>query len=201
MAWKYTVPGYILTQFLSADINHRIDEYGGSIENRARILFEIVEGIRKACGPDFLIGVRLSPERFGMDLTEIKIVYERLILEGNIDFLDISLWDVFKMPEDAQYQEKSLLAHFTELERGKVKLTVAGKIRNGQDVAKVLAAGVDFVSIGRSAILHHDFAKQVMENADFEPVETPVSSAYLREEGLGEAFIEYMGRWKGFVEG
>ncbi|MEM6300073.1 MAG: NADH:flavin oxidoreductase, partial [Bacteroidota bacterium] len=149
--------GYILTQFLSSSINKRTDEYGGSLENRARLLFEIVDEVRSACGDDFLLGVRLSPERFGMKLLEIKEVAKRLIREGKIDFLDISLWDVFKLPEEEEHQNKSLLAHFTELYRKNVCLTVAGKIRNGEDVKKVLDAGVDFVTIGRSAILHHDF--------------------------------------------
>ncbi|MEM6726611.1 MAG: NADH:flavin oxidoreductase, partial [Bacteroidota bacterium] len=74
--------GYILCQFISQKYNHRTDEYGGSLENRSRLLFEIVEGVRAACGPEFLVGVRLSPERFGMDISEIKWVCEQLI-NGN----------------------------------------------------------------------------------------------------------------------
>ena len=58
--------GYIVCQFLSELYNRRDDEYGGTLENRARLLFEIVNGIRQACGPEFLLGVRLSPERFGI---------------------------------------------------------------------------------------------------------------------------------------
>ena len=42
--------GYILCQFLSSDINRRDDEYGGTLENRSRIIFEIVDGIRNECG-------------------------------------------------------------------------------------------------------------------------------------------------------
>lgn len=192
--------GYILTQFLSSKINKRSDSYGGSLENRARLLFEIVDGIRATCGANFLLGVRVSPERFGMDLQEIKIVTQQLINDHEIDFLDISLWDVFKQPEDEQYQQKSLLAHFSELDFKHVKWTVAGQIRTGQDVLKVLDAGVDFVSIGRSAILHHDFPKQVMNNPDFTPKQTPVSEAYLKSEGLSPNFINYMKRWDGFVK-
>lgn len=94
--------GYILTQFLSSKINHREDEYGGSLENRARIIFEIVNGVRAACGKDFLLGIRLSPERFGMKLMEMKVICQLLIDEGNIDFLDISLWDSFKYPEEEE---------------------------------------------------------------------------------------------------
>ena len=63
--------GYILCQFLSATYNRRTDRYGGSLENRSRIFFEIIDGIREQCGAGFLLGVRLSPERFGMRLNEI----------------------------------------------------------------------------------------------------------------------------------
>lgn len=193
--------GYILTQFLSSESNKRTDQYGGSLENRSRLLFEIVNGIREACGKEFLLGVRLSPERYGMKLLETKEICKRLIHENTIDFLDISLWDVFKNPEEEEFQGQSLLSHFTELDFKETRLTVAGKIKNAEDVKKALASGVDFVSIGRSAILHHDFPVKVAANSQFEPTATPVSKAYLRKEGLGEAFIEYLGKWPQFVEG
>lgn len=191
--------GYILTQFLSSKINQRTDEYGGNLQNRARLLFDIVDGIRNACGPEFLLGVRLSPERFGMQLQEIKTISQQLIDDHNIDFLDISLWDVFKQPEEAQHQNKSLLEHFSELNYKNVKWTVAGNIRTGNDVHRVLDAGVDFVSIGRSAILHYDFPQQVLNNPDFSPTSLPVSEAYLKDQGLGPNFVTYMKRWDGFV--
>ena len=191
--------GYIITQFLSSDINKRTDAYGGSLENRSRLLFEIIDGIRMQCGSDFLLGVRLSPERFGMDLQEIKTISQQLIDAHAIDFLDLSLWDCFKMPDDVNYQDQSLLAHVTSLNWKHVKLTVAGKIRTGKDVRTILNAGVDFVTVGRSAILHHDFPKRVIENPDFEPEKTPVSKQYLYSEGLSENFINYMRRWPDFV--
>lgn len=192
--------GYIITQFLSSEINFRTDEYGGSLENRSRILFEIIDGIREACGSEFLLGVRLSPEKFGMDLLEVKSICQRLIDEGKTDFLDISLWDCFKETEDENYRQQSLLEHFTSMDLKGVKLTVAGKIYTAKDVQNILDAGVDFVTIGRSGILHHDFPAKVMENPDFEPAVTPVSKAHLHKEGLGELFIEYMAKWPSFVE-
>jgi 2,4-dienoyl-CoA reductase-like NADH-dependent reductase (Old Yellow Enzyme family) len=192
--------GYILTQFLSSEINKRTDEYGGTLENRSRLLFEIVNSIREECGVQFLLGVRLSPERFGMKLGEVKKIVQRLVDEGNIDFLDLSLWDVFKLPDEEEHNNYSLLEHFTLLNRGGVKLTVAGNIRTGHDMEKVLEAGVDFACIGRAAILHHDFPRRVMDNSDFTPINTPVSKDYLRKEGLGESFINYLQRWDGFVE-
>lgn len=191
--------GYILTQFMSSATNKRTDEYGGSLENRARLLFEIVDAIREQCGKNFLLGVRLSPENVDMPLNETKEIAKRLISEEKIDFLDISLWDSFKMPEEVSEQHLSLLEHFTQLQRGAIKLTVAGKITTGQDVKKILEAGVDFVSIGRSGILHHDFPKQVIQNEHFTPTEIPVTKEHLQKEGLGKDFISYMQRWDGFV--
>lgn len=191
--------GYIIAQFLSADVNKRTDEYGGSLKNRARILFEIVDGIRQECGSIFLLGVRLSPERFGLDLMEIRLVCEQLISEGKIDFLDISVWDYKKMPEDERYNSKSLLSYFTSLNTLKVKLTVAGKIRNGEDVVNVMNEEVDFVTIGRSAILHHNFPELVIANPSFMSVRNPVSADYLRNEGVGEKFVEYLAKWPNFV--
>lgn len=192
--------GYILTQFLSSEHNQRTDQYGESWENRRRLVLEIIDGVRAACGDDFLLGIRLSPERFGMQLAEIKELCMLLVEGGKIDFLDISLWDVFKKPLEDTDGERSLLQHFADLDYGDVKWTVAGQIYNGPDVQKVLEAGADFVTIGRSAILHHDFPQRVMENPDFEPIETPVSAEHLQKEGLSPTFINYMRRWKGFVE-
>ena len=64
----------------------------------------------------------------------------------------------------------------------------------------MLAMGFDFPVLGRAAILHHDFPKRVAADPNFAAIATPVSEAYLREEGLGPAFVNYMRTWKGFVE-
>jgi 2,4-dienoyl-CoA reductase-like NADH-dependent reductase (Old Yellow Enzyme family) len=191
--------GYVLCQFLSPETNRRTDEYGGTLENRSRLLFDIVAGIRARCRSDFTVGVRLSPERFGLRLDEVRAVAQQLISSGGIDFLDLSLWDVFKEPQDEPFRGRSLLSWFTDLERGGVRLGAAGRITSGPDAARCLAAGVDFVVIGRGAVLHHDFPRRVAADPAFRAVALPVSSAYLASEGLSPAFIKYMGNWKGFV--
>lgn len=191
--------GYIVAQFLSATMNRRQDRYGGSLENRARLLLEIVEGVRRSCGPGFLLGVRLSPERFGMRLSEVLATATALIDTGWLDLLDMSLWDVFKLPHEEEHQARTLLEHVASLPRGDVKLTVAGDIRTGQQVADVLASGVDVVTIGRAAVLHHDFPRRVLADPAFEPTPLPVTRAYLDREGVSDAFAEYLTRWEGFV--
>ena len=192
--------GYIICQFLSSEINKRTDEYGGTLENRSRMLFEMIEEIRLKCGSDFVIGVRLSSERFGIKLTETKLLCEWLIKSGYIDFLDISLWDSFKYPEEDEHKHKKLLDHFAEIQGNGVLITVAGKIMTGQQVRTVLDAGMDFVTVGRAAILHHDFPIKVIEDSKFVSIATPVSEQYLAREGLSGPFIKYMkNRWEGFV--
>jgi len=192
--------GYVICQFLSPEINQRTDRYGGSLENRARLLFDVVAGIRARCRSDFVVGVRLSPERFGLRLAEIRTVAQQLLTGGALDFLDLSLWDVAKEPEEAEFQGRTLLSYFTELERGATRLGAAGKVMSAEDARRVLAAGADFCVIGRAAILHHDFPLRVQSDPGFKAVSLPVTADYLRNEGLGPAFVGYMGTWKGFVQ-
>jgi 2,4-dienoyl-CoA reductase-like NADH-dependent reductase (Old Yellow Enzyme family) len=191
--------GYILAQFLSGTINQRQDEFGGCIENRMRPITAIIDGIRARCRPDFLLGLRLSPERFDVHLPDIVEVAKNVLSAGKIDFLDMSLWDSFKEPEDEAFKGRTLLSYFTELERGNVALGIAGKLRNPSEINQAMAAEIDFVMLGRAAIIHHDFPRQMQEDSNFTPMRTPVSADHLRKEGLGEAFVTYMSGWKGFV--
>ena len=192
--------GYILCQFLSSEINHRDDRFGGSLENRARPLFDIIAGIRSRCRPDFQLGVRLSPERFGMALDEVCQIAQRLMHEDAINYLDMSVWDVFKEPEADAFKGRSLVSYFTDLERGNVRLGVAGKVARPEHAQACLDAGVDFVLLGRAAILQHDFPNLAQHDPHFPPVKLPVTRAYLKEQGLGDSFIAYMSGWPGFVE-
>jgi len=191
--------GYVLTQFLSEAYNRRTDAYGGSIENRSRIISEILQGVRDVCGQSFLMGLRLSPERHGLKLREVLEYCQIVIDTGLIDFLDVSLWDCFKMPEEAEEQHQTLLEHVMGLRRDTVKLTVAGQIKTGAQVREILDAGADFVTIGRAGILHHDYPRKVIDNPAFVPTALPVTPEYLRNEGLSEVFVNYMRRWAGFV--
>ena len=190
---------YILCQFFSAEFNHRDDEYGGSLESRSRILFEIIDGIRSRCRKDFMLGVRLTPERFGIKLGESIELAQRVLAVDRVDFLDMSLWDVFKEPEEAEFQGRTLMSYFTELDRHNVRLGVAGKIRTPQDAEATIAAGADWIMLGRAAMLQHDFPNRYKADPAFKPVEMPVPRQYLKDEGLSEKFQAYIqGRWPEF---
>jgi len=190
---------YLLCQFLSAQHNRCDDAYGGSLENRARILFAIVDAIRSRCRPDFILGVRLSPERFGVKTLEIRQVAQQLIDTGKVDFLDLSLWDCDKEPEQPELKGRKLMSYFMDLDRKGVKLGVAGKLHDPSDAERVLSQGADFPILGRAAIIHHDYPQRYAADPEWKPLRPPIPRAHLAAEGLSEAFLRYMGNWPGFV--
>ncbi|MEO8112899.1 MAG: hypothetical protein ABI655_00865 [Phenylobacterium sp.] len=160
---------------------------------------DIIAGVRARTRPDFQLGLRLSPERFGLVTAEMRDLAGELMTSGALDFLDMSLWDVFKEPADEAFHGRPLIDWFAELPRGKTRLGVAGKIMGAQAARRVLEHGADFPIIGRAAILHHDFPRRVAADPDFTAIALPVSREYLRKERLGPPFVEYMNGWKGFV--
>jgi 2,4-dienoyl-CoA reductase-like NADH-dependent reductase (Old Yellow Enzyme family) len=191
--------GYILAQFLSPDDNRRSDRYGGNLENRSRIIFEIIDGVRRACRPDFQLGLRLSPERYGMRLAEVRSLAGEVMAGGQIDWIDLSLWDAQKAPVEEAFRGRPLMSWFTDLPRGGVRLGVAGKIMTPAVADSLLEAGADFVLIGRAAILHHDWPTRAQRDDAFEPISLPVTAEYLADQGLGARFIRYMRTFEGFI--
>ncbi|WP_227413180.1 NADH:flavin oxidoreductase [Chryseobacterium culicis] len=124
--------GWILSEFLSPNLNDRTDKYGGSLENRARFTIEVIEGIRKACGNDFQIGWRLSIERYGLRLEELREITAEIFDKELIDYLDLALWDSAQLVREGSFQGKTMLSVFTELPRKGVRLGAAGKIMSAQ---------------------------------------------------------------------
>ncbi len=191
---------YLLCEFLNVELNDRTDAYGGSRDARFRIFEEVIEGTRARCRPDFLLGVRLSPERFGMATVDMVDAYERLVASPDVDFVDLSLWDTFKEAADEEFAGQSLLGLFTAIDRGTTRLAVAGHLYSGADVQRALDLGADMVAIGRAAITDHDFPQKIERDPTTAMRELPVTKDVLVSEGLGPVFVEYMGGWGGFVE-
>ena len=133
-----------------------------------------------------------------MVLPEIVELSQVLLLDERVDFLDVSLWDCFKEPEDDAFKGRLLADYFAELERGETRLGFAGKLYQPADIDRVMALGIDFVIMGRGAIIHHDFPKRY--SADFVAVTPPVSREHLANEGVSPTFITYLANFPGFVE-
>ncbi len=193
--------GYLLHQFISSATNHRQDAYGGNFENRIRLLKNILKRIQEVVPPDFLIGVRISPEDKytfkGIDFDE-SLQLAQILQDDGADFLDISTWDSFATPQKYPDSNKPVISWFREKLGQDYPLMVAGEIWSAQDAQKALDLGADFVSLGRVAIGVADWPAQA-KSSEFQPQRPPYSVSQLRDADLGDAFIEYMKRWKGFV--
>ena len=190
---------YLICEFLSAELNHRSDRFGGGREGRFQLLAEIIDGIRQRCRPDLILGVRLSPERFGISTPDALDVFERLVASGEVDFIDLSLWDVFKTVADPEMGGVALLEPFAAIDRGEVRLAVAGHLYSGIEIQRALDLGADIAVIGKAAITNHDLPLLLERDPSAAMRELPVDRATLAAEGLGPAFLDYMANWRGFV--
>jgi 2,4-dienoyl-CoA reductase-like NADH-dependent reductase (Old Yellow Enzyme family) len=192
--------GYLLGQFLDGQNNRRDDGYGGSLEDRSRILRQIIDGVRASTSADFQLGVRLSPERWGIQIAESLELAGQLLESDQLDYLDMSLWDCFKPCKDEAYAGRPLIDLFAALPRGQTRLGVAGKILSSATAQACLDHGADFVLIGRAAILHQDFVTQALADPGFTAMPRPVSRAWLASQSVGPRFIHYLAtEWPDFV--
>ena len=182
--------GYLLGQFLDGRNNLRTDGYGGSLDHRLRVVMEVLEGIRATTGPDFQLGLRLTPEGNGIALKEGRETARRVLASGLLDYLDMSLWDVFMRPRGGA--PGLLIEHFTDLPRGATRLGVAGRVLSAADARWCLEKGVDVVSVGIGAILHHDFATRALADPGFRARSGPLTRQELEAEAVGPAFIDYL---------
>ncbi|KQT69679.1 MULTISPECIES: NADH:flavin oxidoreductase [unclassified Aureimonas] len=84
--------GHLLDSFWSPATNHRTDEHGGSLDNRLRFTWMIVDAVRKAVGPDFIVGTRMVVDEawdIGLNRQEGVEIARRLVASGKIDFINV----------------------------------------------------------------------------------------------------------------
>jgi 2,4-dienoyl-CoA reductase-like NADH-dependent reductase (Old Yellow Enzyme family)/thioredoxin reductase len=151
--------GYIFSQFLSPAYNNRTDEYGGSLENRARFLMETARAVRKAVGPDFVVGMRVAPSQAPNFLGEGDIIRVVQGVEGEAltDYLNVSYGDYYKpdtmnagMHAPAGYE---LPTGLPILAASKLPRIVAGRFRTLDEAETVLREGTaEMVSMVRAHI-------------------------------------------------
>jgi NADPH-dependent 2,4-dienoyl-CoA reductase/sulfur reductase-like enzyme len=84
--------GHLMDQFWSPATNRRQDDYGGSLDNRLRFSLQVLDAVRKAVGPDFIVGCRLVADEDwekGLSKEEGLEICRRLIATGSVDFLNV----------------------------------------------------------------------------------------------------------------
>ena len=192
--------GYLLCQFLQADVNTRNDGWGDTLEGRARLIRTVMQEIRRRVPAEFVVGVRLSPEDGGMvsglDLDE-SVQTARWLCEDGADFVHLSLWDVH--PNTNKRPDEHAAAVFQAALPSDVPIVTAGKIWTSKDALEQIEHGAAAVALGRAAISTPDWPQRVVRDGG-DPLHPPVTAAQLRERALSDGFIEYMRRFSGFVK-
>jgi 2,4-dienoyl-CoA reductase-like NADH-dependent reductase (Old Yellow Enzyme family) len=190
--------GYLLSQFLSTVYNQRSDRWGGSLENRARLIRQVTRAVKQSA-PELVLGIRLSPEDFGqakgLDLDE-TIQVARWLVEDGMEVLHLSLWQS-ALPT-TKYPSQHPTAMFRNAIGSQVRIVVAGKIWTCAQAEQQLQLGADAVALGRAAIANPDWPKRAYDDHD-SLRHPPLTIAELHNRGLNPQFANYMRNWKGFV--
>lgn len=148
---------YLLNEFLSPDTNKRTDEYGGSLENRMRICLEIVRGIRKSCGRNFIIDARIPGAEYvsnGIKENEFPIIAKALE-DAGCDVLSVSVGmttNQMKIKEPEGTKEGSRLEYAGRIRKAvSIPVMASGVLKTPEFCEQVIKDDImDFVVLARS---------------------------------------------------
>ncbi len=167
--------GYLVQQFLSPNTNKRTDDYGGSFENRARFLMEVMRAVRAATGPDFAVGARLSPDGAfgGVHLKDNQSVVPMMEEEGIVDFINVSQGSYYAFPkmiggmhEPVGY-EMELSEQITRI--ATVPTIVTGRVRTLEEAEQIIRTGAaDLCGMTRAHIADPDIVIKTQEGREDE---------------------------------
>lgn len=193
--------GYLIQQFLSPNTNHRIDEYGGSLENRMRFLLEIIAGIKKECGKDFPIIVRLTVDECyemigkkgkGYDLSQGVEMAKRLEKAG-VDAIDVSsaAYDTFNYWLEPTSFKCGWRKYMAAAVKNAVSIPViaANLIRSPEQAEQQLQEGTqDMISLGRPHIADPHWANKA-QNSNEKDIKRCICCLYCIESMQNNAYI------------
>lgn len=173
--------GYLLSEFLNPRVNRREDEWGGSLENRARLLIETVRAVRAAIGPGKILAVKLNSSDFqkgGFSFEDCLKVVDLLEAEG-IDLLEISggsyeqprmmgldgLEPVFE--ENVRASTKAREAYFMDyagevIAKARTPVMVTGGFRTKAAMEAAIEEGVAMIGIGRPLCVDPDAPRKLL---------------------------------------
>jgi N-ethylmaleimide reductase len=154
--------GYLLHQFFNRTSNVRMDEYGGSIENRAKILFEIIDAIKEVM-PENRIGLRLNPSLngvFGMDADEETIPTFDYIVEklNDYDLAYMHLSEPFTDVSEIPYLVTEIAKHYRPMYKGTLAINAGFDQEKGNKF--ILEGLADAVVFGKPFISNPDLPKR-----------------------------------------
>lgn len=147
--------GYLLSQFLSPLTNLREDAYGGSVENRFRLVREVIAHVRERCGQDYPVLVKINSNSERDEGYEAELLY----MLGEMKALGVAAvelsgidWRLFSIKEHNYYLARAARMR----EAVGIPVILVGGIRSLADMSAVLERGIDMVSLARPLICEPD---------------------------------------------
>jgi len=169
--------GWLLNQFLSPYFNKRIDEYGGSFENRARFTLEVIDAVRNAVGTGFPIELRMSGSELfegGYDLnTGVEIAK---LIDGRVDLIHVSAGSYqfgFHITHPSMFEEHGCNVYLAAEIKKHVRTPVAtlGGLNDPAQMEQIIATGqADVVEMGRALLADPYLPDKVIVGRDDEIV-------------------------------
>ncbi|MFJ2379835.1 NADH:flavin oxidoreductase/NADH oxidase family protein [Pseudomonas protegens] len=177
--------GYLLSQFLSPLTNQRTDEWGGSLENRARLLLEIVKAVRSVVSADFAVAVKLNSadfQRGGFTADDARKVVE-LLNELGVDLVELSGGSYEAPAMQGEARDGRTLAreaYFVEFARdirtvARMPVMVTGGVRRRPIAEMVVQSGVDMVGIGTALAIDPHLPRDWLLGKDSTPQLPPIT--------------------------
>lgn len=169
--------GFLFSQFLSPLFNHRTDAYGGTIENRFRIIGKVISAVRQAVGPAYPIGIKInSTDKLEGGLsTDEALDVVRLLDQTSVDLIDISGGTYFPGAASSSDGTSASGPYFIDFaKRAKdvtsIPIVLTGGFQTREQAARALNDGsADAISLARAMILNPSLANAWLSEAGGDP--------------------------------
>jgi 2,4-dienoyl-CoA reductase-like NADH-dependent reductase (Old Yellow Enzyme family)/thioredoxin reductase len=160
--------GWLLGQFQSGATNRRTDEFGGSVENRARFPLMVLKAVREKVGPHFLVEYRMSgDEHLEGGIVVGEAAEFAAIIQDYVNVIHVSAGSYYTAREytfPGSYQPRDTNTHLAEAVKKKVRVPVAtvGAHMSADIMESILAEGkADFIAVGRGFIADPEFPNKI----------------------------------------
>lgn len=164
--------GYLLSAFLSPYSNKRTDDYGGSLDNRMRIVYEVIDSVRKSVGADYVVGIQLNADDLtpsGLGLDDYTEIARRIEATGKVDYMVVkagTYWSSNMAVPDMQHPLGLWVPFASKIKSATDKMFIVcvGRINDPVLAEKILAEGYgDLVGMCRAQIADPELANKAQE--------------------------------------
>ncbi|MGQ3376434.1 NADPH dehydrogenase NamA [Priestia endophytica] len=169
----HTAHGYLLNEFLSPLSNQRTDEYGGTLENRYRIVEEVIEAVKTEWDGPLFVRISSTDYAEGGNTPETFVEYAKMMKEQGVDLVDCSSGGIAPVKVDS-YPNYQVPAAEKIRKEVKIATGAVGLIKTGRQAEEILRNDrADLVFVGREILKNPFWARSAAEELGAD-IEVPV---------------------------